>query len=39
MVGLELAPIHLVHAARGAMPVNMRRCLDFFRNSLPDLDA
>jgi DNA-binding transcriptional LysR family regulator len=39
----ELAPIHLVHAARGAMPVNMRRFLDFavprFRNSLRDLDA
>jgi hypothetical protein len=39
----ELAPIPLVHAARGAMPVNMRRCLDFsvprFRNSLRDLDA
>jgi hypothetical protein len=43
MVGLELGPIPLAHAARGAMPVNMRRCLDLaaprFRDSLRDLDA
>ena len=25
----ELAPIHLIHAARGAMPMKMRRFLDF----------
>ncbi len=39
----ELAPIHLVNFARGAMPMKMRRFLDFavprFRNSLRDLDA
>jgi len=39
----ELAPIHLVHAARGAMPMKMRRFLDFavprFRKSLRSFDA
>jgi DNA-binding transcriptional LysR family regulator len=39
----ELAPIHLIHAARGAMPMKMRRFLDFaapcFRKNLRDLDA
>lgn len=39
----ELAPIHLIHGARGAMPMKMRTFLDFatprFRNGLRDLDA
>ena len=39
----KLAPIQFVHAARDAMPMNMRRFLDLaaprFRNRLRDLDA
>lgn len=39
----ELAPIHLIHGARGAMPMKMRTFLDFatprFRSGLRDLDA
>jgi DNA-binding transcriptional LysR family regulator len=39
----ELTPIHLIHGARGAMPMKMRMFIDFatprFRSGLRDLDA
>ena len=37
------APVHLLHAARGQMPLKMRRFLDFaaprLRQALSELDA